>query len=268
MPSLVAVVVAEDSAALLPACIGALAASHVPALVVDAASRDGSAAVAEAQGARVIRLACHEGFAQACNAGVRAARGARFVLLVPPDATLDPGAADALLAAAARHPQAILFAPRIVAPDPVLRPGTCLMARRDLFLAHGGFDEMIVQFHEEEDLRRRLARRAGACIAVPEAVVRRARPDRPRPSLLYRLSWHRAWSQAYVARKHGLPDPAPSLLATHAARALIALPTFDRKRIAADCGAAAGALAALRGRSAPVGPSRPDRRDGPNPLRA
>ena len=91
MASLVAIVVAHDSADVLPACLAALAGQHVPAIVVDNASRDASVAVAEAAGARVIRNARNEGYGRANNRGVRAAEAAEHVLIVNPDVVPAPG---------------------------------------------------------------------------------------------------------------------------------------------------------------------------------
>jgi GT2 family glycosyltransferase len=82
---LTAIVVSHDSADALPACLAALAREGVPAIVVDNASRDGSVAVAEAHGARVIAHPRNEGYGRANNIGVRAAEGARHVLILNPD---------------------------------------------------------------------------------------------------------------------------------------------------------------------------------------
>ena len=55
MTPVTAIVVAFDSAHALPECLGALSAAGVPVIVVDNASTDESIAIAEGQGARVIR---------------------------------------------------------------------------------------------------------------------------------------------------------------------------------------------------------------------
>ena len=111
-----AVVVTHDSAESLPSCLAALSGEGVPAIVVDNASRDASADIAERAGARVVRLARNEGYGRANNAGV-AASDAEFVLIANPDLVLDEGAAAALLAAAGAYPDAAMFAPRIVEED-------------------------------------------------------------------------------------------------------------------------------------------------------
>ena len=65
---------AFDSAHALPACLDALRVAGVPAIVVDNASGDDGAAVAERHGAKVLRNARNEGYGRANNAGIRAAR--------------------------------------------------------------------------------------------------------------------------------------------------------------------------------------------------
>ena len=282
MARLVAVVVAHESAAVLPACLAALAREHVPALVVDNASTDGSADVAAAAGARVLRNARNEGYGRANNRGVAAAEGAALALIVNPDVVLQPGAADALLAAAERYPDAGGLAPRIEEPDgrvhyqprSLLSPylpnprgrlalpdgdacapflsGACLMVRRDLYLGLGGFDPDIFLFYEDDDLCRRMADAGRALVHVHAARALHARggSGAPSPGRVFRTRWHQAWSRAYVARKYGLPGPALAMAAVNAGKALLALPTLDRARIARYAGSAAGALAARQGRTA------------------
>ncbi|MCJ2114536.1 glycosyltransferase family 2 protein [Methylobacterium sp. E-025] len=282
MPSLVAVVVAHDSAEALPACLSALGAEHVPAIVVDNASRDRSAEIAEAAGAQVVRNARNEGYGRANTLGVRVAAQARYVLILNPDVILRPGAADALLAAAERWPEAGLFAPRIVEPDgrffyqprSLLAPyltnprgrrdlpagdacapflsGACVMIERTFFLALGGFDERIFLFYEDDDLCRRIADAGRALVHVHGAEVLhgRGRSSAPERGRMFRTRWHQAWSRAYVARKYGLADPILPGLAANALKACLSLLVLRRVGVERYGGSAAGAWAALRGRSA------------------
>ncbi|WP_019903908.1 glycosyltransferase family 2 protein [Methylobacterium sp. 77] len=282
MPSLVAIVVAHDSAHALPSCLAALAAEHVPAVVVDNASRDASVSIAEAVGARVIRNPRNEGYGRANTLGIRAAERAEHVLILNPDIVLQPGAADALLRAAAASPDAGLLAPRLMEPDgrffyqprSLLAPyltnpqgtltlpegdacapflsGACLMIRRDLFLDLGGFDPNIFLFYEDDDLCRRVADAGRALVHVHGAVALhgRGRSSKPEPGRVFRTRWHQAWSRAYVSRKYGLPDPSPKMLAVNAPKAALASLSFRQPLVERYAGSAAGALAALRGRTA------------------
>lgn len=273
-----AIVVAFDSAHALPGCLAALVREDVKAIVVDNASEDGSAAFAERAGAQVIRNARNEGYGRANNRGARAAES-EFLLIVNPDLELDPGAASELVAAARRYSDAGLLAPRIVEPDgrvffqaqSLLSPylsnpggklavpegdccapflsGACLMIRRELFLQLGGFDESIFLFYEDDDLCRRMADRGLALIHVQGAVARhgRGRSSAPKPGRVFKSRWHQAWSRAYVAAKHGLPNPAPRMLAVNGPKALLARLTGNAGLVERYAGSAAGAAAALRG---------------------
>jgi N-acetylglucosaminyl-diphospho-decaprenol L-rhamnosyltransferase len=282
MASLVAIVVAHDSADVLPACLAVLAGQHVPAIVVDNASRDASASVAEEAGARVIRNARNEGYGRANNRGVQAAEAAEHVLIVNPDVVLRPGAVDALLDAARAWPDAGLLAPRLVEPDgrfffqarSLLAPylanpggrlalpqgdacapflsGACLMMPRRLFLDLGGFDERIFLFYEDDDLCRRIAEAGRALIHVhaAEALHGRGRSSAPERGRVFRSRWHQAWSRAYVSRKYGLPDPSLATLMINLPKALLSVLVLRRAGVERYGGSAAGALAFLRGRDA------------------
>ncbi|MCJ2141733.1 glycosyltransferase family 2 protein [Methylobacterium sp. E-066] len=282
MVGLVAVVVSHDSADVLPACLAALAGQHVPAIVIDNASRDASVAVAEAAGARVIRNARNQGYGRANNIGVAAAETADRVLIVNPDVVLRPGSVDALLDAARAWPDAGLFAPRLVEPDgrffyqarSLLAPylanpggrlslpggdacapflsGACLMIERALFLDLGGFDENIFLFYEDDDLCRRVADAGRALVHVhaAEALHGRGRSSASEPGRVFRSRWHQAWSRAYVSRKYGLPDPSVSHLMTNLPKAALSALVLRRSGLERYGGSASGALAFLRGQDA------------------
>jgi N-acetylglucosaminyl-diphospho-decaprenol L-rhamnosyltransferase len=94
------VVVTYQSAESLPALLDALApqlAEGDEVIVVDNASRDGTAAIAAAHPAvgRVVEPGGNVGFAAGCNAGAREATG-DAVLLLNPDAVPEPGFLEAL----------------------------------------------------------------------------------------------------------------------------------------------------------------------------
>jgi GT2 family glycosyltransferase len=279
--SVTAIVVTFDSAHALPECLGALRADGVPALVVDNASMDETVAIAEGQGAAVIRNARNEGYGRANNIGVRAA-DSEFALIVNPDCVVDRGAVAALVDAARRYPDAALFAPQIVEPSgrvfyqprsllatSLTNPGgklvlpegeacapffsgACFLIRRDVFLRLGGFDQNIFLFYEDDDLCRRIADSGAALIYVPQALVRhgRGRSSGEKPGRIFASRWHQAWSRAYVSRKYGLPNPAPGMFAINALKAAGARLTFRRKLIERYGGSAAGALAFLKGEKA------------------
>src|SRR3954451_3942117 len=105
-----ACVVNHEGAGVLAAALeGVLGLRPAPVevILVDNASRDGSLELARrvAPGLRAIRLAANAGPGPARDAGYRAARFGRVVMLAN-DVRPEPGCAAALSAALDRHPQA------------------------------------------------------------------------------------------------------------------------------------------------------------------
>jgi GT2 family glycosyltransferase len=278
----IAIIVAYDSAEVLPACLEALRGERVPAIVVDNASEDASAAIAEAAGMRVIRNPSNEGYGRAMNIGLKAATGHDCCLLLNPDLVLASGATAALKAAALAYPDAAMLAPRLVEPDgrfffqsrsllsPYLKneggapclpegdccapflSGACLLVERDFILSLGGFDEKIFLFCEDNDLCRRVIAGGRSLVHVHDAIAhhRRGGSTAPKPGRAYKARWHMAWSAGYTTRKYGLPDPSWRSLMVNAAKFALAALTFNRRLMERYGGSAAGALASLRRKSA------------------
>ena len=279
--SVVAVVVAHDSAKWLPQCIAALV-RDVPVVVIDNASSDASVACAQRAGAHVILNTQNEGYGRANNQGVRAARMAEWCLVINPDAVVDRNCLSTLLEAARQNPNAAVLAPRLVEPDgrhfvhseSVLsdaasthaqaedRPddhqlvpfvsGACFLVKRSAFLSVGGFDERIFLFYEDDDLCLRLREAGFELLLVGDAVARHARgtSTAPGPGHIFRNRWHQAWSRSYVCRKHGVRDDGRMVLIRNGLKLIAVLPTLNRRRIERYAGSAAGAWARLRNRSA------------------
>lgn len=281
-PPITAILVAYESAEVLPACLEALRAEGIAAIVVDNASTDPSAALAGAAGARVIRNERNEGFGRAMNIGARKAEGADWLLLINPDALVMPGSAAALMEATRRYPDAGLFGPRILGPDgaiffpsrSLLSPylqnprglrhvpegdccapflsGACYLIRRELFQALGGFDPNIFLFYEDNDLCRRIIDAGRSIVYVHEALVRHAqgKSSKRLKGGIHRSRWHYAWSQGYMAAKYGLPNPSLGTFLRNGLKYPAALLTGRSDKAERYGGAAAGALAFIRGRSA------------------
>lgn len=97
------IVLAYNSAATLESCLTALRPQvdelGAELIVVDNNSADDSAEVAAGHATRVVRSATNRGFAGGCNLGVAHSNG-EVVVLVNPDARLDPGCLRAVVAAA------------------------------------------------------------------------------------------------------------------------------------------------------------------------
>jgi len=214
-PAVSVVIVTYNSAHCLPQALRSLPAG-VEAIVVDNASADRSAEIAEQLGARVIRNARNLGFGRACNRGAAVARG-EFLLFFNPDAVMAPGALKALVAAAKDHPEAAAFQANLVRPtaDPAdeacegVRPaehllGAALFVRKADFDAVGGFDENIFLYYEDTDLSVRLAAR-GPLLIVLGARVLHVPGHGVKLSLRQRFIKYRhfAHSRIYFGRKHG-----------------------------------------------------------------
>ncbi len=162
------IVVTYNSAALLPDCLGALAATrYAPCelLVVDNASADGTAARAAALAPNAQVLANHEniGFGRACNQGAAAARG-ELLVFINPDVRVTPEWLHMLVEDMRDTPDAGLIAPTTLYPDEAppqvptrlgetaALPGAALMVRRAAWQQLGGFDERFFLYWEDTDL--------------------------------------------------------------------------------------------------------------------
>jgi len=230
-----AISVAYNSAAILPGLVDSLPAT-LPLRVVDNGPDDGMRAWAAARGLTVLASPTNLGFGAGCNLGA-AGVTSEFLLFINPDARLDPGTLDQLLAAAARHPNAAAFGPVMVddtgrarykrnsyllprAAKPPRDPGqgdrsvgvlsgAVLMVRRAAFQAVGGFDPAIFLYFEDDDLALRLTRSCGPLILVPAARARHAHghSSPPSPALSRFKGHHWARSRIHVGRKHGRPLP-------------------------------------------------------------
>ena len=203
------VIVSYRASAQLPRCLDALRAQTRPPariVVIDNASNDGSAEIAKAHGAEVVRAPSNLGFAAANNLVARDA-GTEWLALLNPDAYPDPRWLEALLAAADRWPQADAFgstqldagddarldgigdayffagvpyragfgrdATRIPPEGQVFAPcAAAALWRRERFLALGGFEERFFCYGEDVDLAYRHRLAGGVCVQVPRAVVR------------------------------------------------------------------------------------------------
>jgi GT2 family glycosyltransferase len=196
---------------LLQLCLTSLRDQYVTdfeTLLVDSGSTDGSLDfVAEYfPEVKTIALGENRGFAGAVNAGIRES-GTEFVALLNNDTEQDPGWLEALVRAADSHPEAGLFASKLVdfhdrrmldgagdamrlsglpyrlghgerdggrfdAPGYVF--GACAAAaiyRRDMLDEVGLFDEDFVSYCEDGDLSFRAQLAGYRCFYVPGAIV-------------------------------------------------------------------------------------------------
>lgn len=223
------VVVAFNSASILPACLASIP-QECPLVVVDNASTDATAAVAEAAGARVFRASRNLGFGRGANAGFALVQ-TEFGLLLNADARLTTGVLDSLAEAATRYPDAGLLAPEIFGDDGALQfghalpttpprnrhqpmpagdccmdyvGGSAMFFRMSAFRAMGGFDDAIFLYGEDDDMCMRLAAAGHALVHVAGCSVIHAggKSTTPSPRLEWCKAWHQGWSRMHVEAKH------------------------------------------------------------------
>jgi N-acetylglucosaminyl-diphospho-decaprenol L-rhamnosyltransferase len=222
VPDVSVVVPTLDGGDMLERALRSATSARTELIVVDNGSADGSDGAAEALGARVIRNEMNLGFAPACNQGAAAARG-RYVLFLNNDAVLPAGGVDALIAFADADEGTAVWQPVVVseggsvesAGDLYTRTGflwhlheerstsdaypvfavlgACMLVRRDVLEALGGFVESYFAYFEEADLCWR-ARMAGWEVrVVPTVRVEHCSGTTTRrilrPSDVYHLSY-------------------------------------------------------------------------------
>ncbi|MCG7629828.1 glycosyltransferase family 2 protein [Epibacterium sp. MM17-32] len=228
------VTVAYNSAAVLPTLLASVP-EDVDCVIVDNGSQDTDEVrhLAATHGAELVISEHNIGFGPGCNLGAAHGTG-EFLFFVNPDATLSPGAVEALLAAADAHPEACAFNPRLregngkiafkrrskLLPKslwlpreaaerdcdlPVLQ-GSAIFVRRAAFEAVGGFDPEIFLYHEDDDLSLRLRQTCGPLRLVTAAEVvhlfGESTVRSPRTAAL--KAWYMGQSRVYACRKHGM----------------------------------------------------------------
>lgn len=232
MHQITVITVCYHSTDILPGLIASVP-EDVPVVLVNN-SQDDAERIAAFDGGRVQVIHAGEnlGFGAGCNLGAEVAT-TPYLLFLNPDAMLMESAIDALLRAAAEHPEASAFNPylsdetgklrnkrssillpmgRIEAAvfakggDVPVLTGAALMVRRDAFDAVGGFDERIFLYHEDDDIALRLADHGPLRIVADAKVLHRGghgSGDRVGSAGL--KAYHMGRSRLYSLRKHGRP---------------------------------------------------------------
>ena len=237
MPAISVLIVNYNSGGDLDRCLACLAAQTHQAfevVLVDNDSTDGSLDQALAgrslPALQVIKAGENLGFAAANNRAAALAR-APLLALLNPDAFAEPDWLEALLAAAARHPDVAMFGstqlldadptrldgagdvyhasglvwrgagsvPPEALPDEAASFAPCAAAalyRADAFRAAGGFDERFFCYCEDIDLGFRLRLSGHRALQVKAARVRHkgsATPGRHSPFAAYHGARNRLW---------------------------------------------------------------------------
>lgn len=131
-PLVSVVVVSYRTPDLLVACLRSLLSTtadmSVEVVVVDNASGDATVGMLRSEfagcGIDLVESPENLGFARAVNLGASRSNG-DWVLLLNPDTVVHPGAIQALLGFALRHPEGGLYGGRTLTPDGSLDPSSC-----------------------------------------------------------------------------------------------------------------------------------------------
>ncbi|MEM9060162.1 MAG: glycosyltransferase family 2 protein [Pseudomonadota bacterium] len=276
MADVCVIIVAYNSAGVLAEAVSSVP-DGIPVIVVDNASTDDSAKIAAAAGARVIDAGGNLGFGAGCNLGAAAA-DTEFLMLLNPDARLEPSTLDLLMAEmrtdsgiAAAGPlllngegkpempraltlldegQAMMEAVPSDATDIGFLSGAALLIRRDVFEEIGGFDAEIFLYLEDDDLCLRLRQAGHRLRLVPEARVmhHEATSSPPSRRSLWLRNHHTMASHVYLASKHGIDVDFGRLRRKARQRLILAWMRLDLDRVAMNRGRISGLRAHGPGR--------------------
>lgn len=266
--------VAYNSMAVIPDMLASLP-NGMPVIVVDNSPKADPAleALAAQYDAQLLRNAVNSGFGAGCNRGAAQAK-TPYVLFLNPDATVEQGCFEALLAAADDYPEAMAFNPRtldaqgriklkrrsnllphhrrIGGPPPSkdtqvpVLSGAAIFISKEKFDQVGGFDEDIFLYYEDDDLSLRLARH-GPLMHIPNAVVRHndGHSTVRSPETAYFKAYHLARSRVFAQVKHGIPRPKASVI-WRALRQMISPLMLNPRKRAKYLGYLAGAFSSLK----------------------
>lgn len=260
---LTVVIVCYNSAATLQKCQHELLASQrFPVIIVDNASRDGSADTLAARypHVQIIRLDRNQGYGRAANRGLRAVT-TPYGFLLNPDMITTPDAMQAMLEFAQKHDgEASVFTAAVVSRDfrregAIPRDwvvGAAMMFRMQDFSELGFFDENLFLFEEDADLSWRVIASGRKMLLNSDLLIRHleGQSSEPNPKIDALKDWHVGWSRMYFQHKHGLIAgwwPPRRMWLKYQLKALVAVKPASRRRYRAR---AAGIMAYLRGEKA------------------
>lgn len=175
-----AIIVTWNSESDIAACLDSvLSAKSGPLeiLVADNASQDGTPGLLRGYGKKIVLVENREnlGFARAVNQGLERARG-EYLLLLNPDATLEPGALEEMLSFLDQRPQAGAVGPQLLNPDGTIQP-SCrefprpshlfwkLFGLSKIFPRHPVFGSWRMGYFDHRSLRE-VDQPMGACLLV------------------------------------------------------------------------------------------------------
>ncbi|MFH0921928.1 MAG: glycosyltransferase family 2 protein [Fibrobacterota bacterium] len=208
-PQVTVVVVNWNGQDILGACLNSLMKlefPHVEIIVVDNASTDESVKIAGeyAGSIRLIAQTNNDGYAKACNAGIREAKG-RYIVTLNNDMVVEPSWLNEAIPFLESHPDVGIISCRqmnfhiknkvdslfhiitrslifceygnqshfhnIPISYVISANGGSAIIRATLIEQLGGFDESFIAYHEECDLFFRAFQLGWKCVFIPSAIV-------------------------------------------------------------------------------------------------
>jgi len=237
MSSITAILVSYNSEAVVVSAITALI-NHpniIEIMMVDNCSTDNSIEVVQAKfpSVRIIENPTNEGFGRANNIALGKTK-TEFALLVNPDAVLQEGAVETLLAAAALYPDAAILSPQLKDEhgkvhksfkqsvfkreknkahfiEPVADlcaeylSGAVMLLRVSVFKQIGFFDRNIFLYYEDDELCLRARKSGYACVLVHAAWavhLMGASSGTANAKNEFIKQRHMLWSRLYVQEKY------------------------------------------------------------------
>ena len=224
-----AIIVAWNSESDIAACLeSVLAAKSGPLeiLVVDNASQDGTPGLLRGYGNKIVLVENRSnlGFARAVNQGLERARG-EYLLLLNPDAALEPGALEEMLSFMDQNPQVGAVGPQLLNPDGTIQP-SCrefprpshlfweLLGFSKIFPRHPVFGSWRMGYFDHRSLRE-VDQPMGACLLVRSTAAHEIGPmdDGNFPMFFNEVDWclrlkQRGWTiffnpRARAVHRHG-----------------------------------------------------------------
>lgn len=179
------IIVNWNTRELLRRCLESVYATIPPIvfeiIVVDNASSDGSADMVAAHfpDAVLVRTGANLGFAAANNLGLHRASG-RYAMLLNPDTEIQPGAVQAMVDFADKHPEAAVIGPKLLNPDGSLQkngrklpglPREVLHMTRLHHLIPRLFARKFEWGREDFDIPAEVDEVSGACMLVRKSAI-------------------------------------------------------------------------------------------------
>jgi N-acetylglucosaminyl-diphospho-decaprenol L-rhamnosyltransferase len=246
MSNVTAILIAYNSEKVIGPAIASLQADPAIAkiIVVDNRSQDKTRAMIRREFPKVLLVENpnNDGYGRGANLGLAKVE-TLYALFVNPDAVMSPGAVEALLETAKRHPDAALIAPALYGDDgrlqhsfkrdvferEVRRPknlpadgelcaefvsGAVVMFNMALMCKVGFYDPKIFLYYEDDDICLRVRRAGYSTVYVPQARAMHlmgASSGKPRPESEIFRQKHMTWSRLYIEEKYRGKDEALAL---------------------------------------------------------